>query len=78
MSVQEMAKVMRTGLCKIVEENEMNNGALLRAAHKYNNVELIEYCTEYLKRNLSVENANDILVSAHMTDQRDLFKIALQ
>ena len=40
MSDQEMAKIMRPGLCKIVEENEMNNGALLRAAHKYNNVEL--------------------------------------
>ena len=77
-SVQEMAKIMRPGLCKIVEENEMNNGALLRAAHKYNNVELMEYCTEYLKRNVSVENAIDILMSAHLTDQKDLFDIALQ
>ena len=75
MSVQEMAKIMRPGLCKIVEENEMNNGALLRAAHKYNNVELIKYCTEYLKRNLSVENAFDILLSAHLTDQKDLFDV---
>ena len=71
-----MAKIMRPGLCKIVEENEMNNGALLRAAHKYNNVELMEYCTEYLKRNLFVENAIDILVSAHLTDQKYLFDIA--
>ena len=75
MSIQEMAKIMRPGLCKIVEENEMNNGALLRAAHKYNNVELMEYCTEYLKRNVSVENAMDILVSAHLTDQKDLFDV---
>ena len=78
MSDQEMAKIMRPGLCKIVEENEMNNGALLRAAHKHNIVELKKYCSEYLKRNLFVENALDILVSAHLIDQKDLFKIALQ
>ena len=64
MSVQEMAK--------IIEEN----GALLRAADKFNNVELIEYCTEYLKRNLSVENVMDILVSAKLTNQKELFDIA--
>ena len=63
MSVQEMAKIMRPGLCKIVEENEMNNGALLRAAHKHNIFELKEYCTEYLKHKISLENATDILVS---------------
>ena len=47
MSDQEMAKIMRPGLWKIVEENKMINGALLRAAHKYNIFELKEYCTEY-------------------------------
>ena len=76
MSVQEMAKIMRPGLCKIVEENEMNNGALLRAAHKHNIFELKEYCTEYLKHKISLENATDILVSSHITDRKDLFEIA--
>ena len=61
---------------KIVEENEMNNGALLRAAHKNKNKKLIKYCIEYLKRNISVENAIDIVVSSHITDQKELFDVA--
>ena len=58
-----------------VEEKKMINAALLRSAHKYNILELMEYCTEYLKQNVSVENATDVLVSAHLTDQKDLFDI---
>ena len=58
-----------------VQESKMINTALLRAAHKYNIHELLEYCTEYLKQNVSVENATDVLVSAHLADQKDLFDI---
>ena len=58
-----------------VQEWEKINAALLRAAHKYNIRELLEYCSEYLKQNVSVENATDVLVSAHLADQKDLFDI---
>jgi hypothetical protein len=59
-----------------VQDTKMINAKLLRAAHKYNVLELMEVCTEYLKKNLSFENATDVLVSAHLTDQKDLFEIA--
>ena len=49
----------------------MINAKLLRAE-----LELMEVCREYLKNNLSFENATDVLVSAHLTDQKDLFEIA--
>ena len=59
-----------------VQDNKMINAKLLRAAHKYNVLELMEVCTDYLKKNLSFENATDVLVSAHLTDKKDLFEIA--
>jgi len=59
-----------------VQDTKMINAKLLRAAHKYNVLELMEVCTDYLKKNLSFENATDVLVSAHLTDQKDLFEIA--
>ena len=54
----------------------MINAKLLRAAHKYNVPELLDFCSDYLKDNLSFENATDVLVSAHLTDQKNLFEIA--
>jgi len=59
-----------------IQDTKMINAKLLRAAHKYNVPELLDFCSDYLKNNLSFENATDVLVSAHLTDQRDLFKIA--
>ena len=59
-----------------VQDTKMINAKLLRAAHKYNVPELMEVCTEYLKKNLSFENATDVLVSSHLTDQKNLFEIA--
>ena len=59
-----------------VQDTKMINAKLLRAAHKYNVLELMEVCTDYLKNNLSFENATDVLVSAHLTDKKDLFEIA--
>ena len=59
-----------------VQDTKMINAKLLRAAHKYNVPELMDFCTDYLKKNLSFENATDVLVSAHLTDQKDLFEIA--
>ena len=59
-----------------VQDAKMINGKLLCAAHKYNIRELMEVCTEFLKNNISVENASEVVVSAHLTNQKDLFKIA--
>ena len=59
-----------------VQDVKMINAKLLLAAHKYNVLELMEVCTEYLKKNLSFENATDVLVSSHLTDQKNLFEIA--
>ena len=42
----------------------------------YNILELMEFCTEYLKNSVSVENATEIIISAHLTNQKDLFEIA--
>ena len=52
-----------------VQDVKMINAKLLLAAHKYNVLELMEACTGYLKENLSFENATDVLVSSHLTDQ---------
>ena len=59
-----------------VQDTKMINAKLLRAAHKYNVPELLDFCSDYLKNNLSFENATDVLVSAHLTDQKNLFEIA--
>ena len=59
-----------------VQDTKMINAKLLLAAHKYNVPELMEVCIGYLKENLSFENVTDVLVSAHLTDHKDLFKIA--
>ena len=59
-----------------VKDAKEIDAKLLRAAHKYNVPELMEVCTEYLKKNLSFENATDVLVSSHLTDQKNLFEIA--
>ena len=59
-----------------VKDTKMINTELLHAAEKYNIPELLEVCTDYLKQNLSFENALDVLVSAHLTNQKALFNAA--
>jgi hypothetical protein len=59
-----------------VKDTKMINTELLHAAEKYNIPELLEVCTDYLKQNLSFENALDVLVSAHLTNQKTLFDAA--
>ena len=59
-----------------VQDTKMINAKLLRAAHKYNVPELLDFCSEYLKNNFSFEDATDVLVSSHLTDQKNLFEIA--
>ena len=56
-----------------VKETKLINAKLLFAADKYNLIGLMGVCTEYLKKNLCFENAVDVLVAAHLTNQKDLF-----
>ena len=58
-----------------VEEKVVDTN-LLFAADKYNIAGLVEVCNEYLKSNLSVENCLDILLSAHLMNQKGLFRAA--
>ena len=56
-----------------VLDEKMINSDLLRLAEKYNVESLVEYCVEHLEENLSLENALDVLVASHLTNQKSLF-----
>ena len=56
-----------------VLDEKMINSDLLRLAEKYNVKSLVEYCVEHLEENLSLENALDVLVASHLTNQKSLF-----
>ena len=43
---------------------------------KYNFRGLLEYCSKHLKSNLTVESAAEVLLTAHFTNQTELFKAA--
>lgn len=58
-----------------VKEKEIDTN-LLFAADKYNVAGLVKVCNEYLKSNLSVENCLDVLLSAHLMNQKELFRAA--
>ena len=59
-----------------VQDIEMINTDLLRAADKYEVVGLMDICAKYLESNLSLENALDVLVAAELTNQKALFESA--
>jgi hypothetical protein len=59
-----------------VQDIEMINTDLLRAADKYEAIGLMDMCAKYLESNISLDNALDILVSAELTNQNDLFDTA--
>ena len=59
-----------------VQDIEMINTDLLRAADKYEAIGLMDMCAKYLESNLSLDNALDILVSAELTNQKALFDSA--
>merc|ERR1711934_515327 len=59
-----------------VQDIEVINTDLLRAADKYEAIGLMDMCAEYLEYNLSLDNALDILVSAELTNQKALFDSA--
>ena len=60
---------------KILDVEKIDSD-LLRLAEKYNFVDLMELCTNHLKVNVNIENALDILVAAHQTNQKSLFVTA--
>ena len=49
------------------------NVDLLRLADKYNVTSLVDFCVHHLEENLSLENALDVLVASHLTNQKSLF-----
>ena len=59
-----------------VKDSEKINIELLMLADKYNVNDLVEECSKYFESNLSLENALDVLVSAEITNQRNLFGAA--
>ena len=59
-----------------IQDKKLINTKLLYAADKYNVPGLMEMCATFLKCNLFVENALDVLVASHHTNQQDLFKAA--
>ena len=59
-----------------VKDIQMINTDLLRAADKYNVLSLFDMCVKYLQSNLSLENALDVLVSAELINQKNLFDSA--
>ena len=59
-----------------VKDTKLVNIELLMAADKYNFRGLLEYCSKHLKSNLTVENAAEVLLTAHFTNQTELFKAA--
>ena len=46
---------------------------LLRAADKYNIGDLVKFCIQYFKSNFSLDSVLDILVLAHLMDEKELF-----
>ena len=59
-----------------VEDLSKINVKLLCAADKYNVVELVRVCSDTLKTKLSLTNATELLVAAHLTNQKALFDVA--
>ena len=56
-----------------VLDEKMITADLLRLAEKYNIKNLMDYCIQHLEENLSLENALDVLVASHLTNQKSLF-----
>merc|ERR1719266_2928780 len=53
-------------------------GSLLMAAEKYEVLDLVSYCVKTLKENLNEENVIDVMISAHLVNQKTLFYRASQ
>ena len=61
-----------------VKDAKLINTDLLLFAEKYNISGLLMICCGHLQSNLSTENALDVLLTSHLTNQEDLFSAASQ
>ena len=59
-----------------IKEKKKITANLLRAAEKYNIGDLVEFCIEHLKTNLSLDSVLDVLVVAHLINEKELFDAA--
>ena len=59
-----------------VKDVSLINTDLLFVAEKYNISSLLKICSGHLQSSLSPKNALDVLLSAHLTNQEDLFSAA--
>ena len=59
-----------------IQDKKKITADLLRAAEKYNLVDLVELCVIHLKSSLSLDSVLDVLVVAHLTNQKELFDAA--
>jgi len=59
-----------------IQNQKLINTKLLYAADKYNVSGLVEICATFLKSNLSVDNALEVMVASYHLNQQDLFKAA--
>ena len=59
----------------LINKENMDSDLLI-LAEKYNIRGLMNYCVKYFEENLSLENALDVLVSSHLTNQKRLFDAA--
>jgi len=53
-------------------------GSLLMAAEKYEVLDLVSYCVKTLTESLNEENVIDVMISAHLVNQKTLFYRASQ
>ena len=60
--------------CVMSDENLDSD--LLILAEKYNIRGLMNHCVKYFEKHLSLENALDVLISSHLTNQKRLFDAA--
>ena len=59
-----------------LKDSEKISIELLMLADKYNISGLLDECSKYFESNLSLENALDVLVTAEITNQKNLFEAA--
>ena len=56
-----------------IQEKKKITANLLRAADKYNIGDLVKFCIKHFKSNFSLDTVLDILVVAHLMDEKELF-----
>ena len=59
-----------------IQEKKKITPDLLRAAEKYNLAHLVNFCVEHLMSSLSLDSVLDVLVVAHLTNQKKLLDAA--